>query len=74
MLQLQAQIASWCPTWEPKAEELLTDVGTQTALMGNADYPKLGPSVERLSSAHEQLASPSARRQQVSRGHCQLGH
>ena len=34
ILQLQAQIASWCPAWEPKAEELLTDVGAQTALMG----------------------------------------
>ena len=29
IFRLQAQIASWCPAWEPKAEQLLTDVATQ---------------------------------------------
>ena len=53
---MQAQIASWCPAWEPKAEHLLTDVAAQKTLVENPEYKRLGPAVERLSSMREQLA------------------
>ena len=56
ILQLQAKVASSCPAWELKAEDLLTDVAAQTALLENAECLQLGPSVVRLSSMREQLA------------------
>ena len=53
---LQAQIASWCPAWEPKAEQLLTDVDAQKTLMDNANFDKLRLAAEKLSIMREQLA------------------
>ena len=47
---------SWCPAWEPKREELMTDVVARTELMRNAAYDKLGLAAERLSFMHQQCA------------------
>ena len=56
ILQLQALVASWCPAWDQKAEELLSDVGARTALRTNVPYLKLGHAVGLLSLMHQQLA------------------
>ena len=55
-MQLQAVTASWCPAWEQKAEELLSDVGARTALLTNVAYLKLGHAAGLLSLMHQQLA------------------
>ena len=39
---LQAQIASWCPAWEPKAEQLLTDVDAQKTRNGKCQFRQVG--------------------------------
>ena len=56
IMQLQAVTASWCPAWEQKAEELLSDVGARTALLSNVAYLKLGHAAGLLSLMHQQLA------------------
>ena len=56
ILQLQALVASLCPAWEPKREELMTDVVARTELLRNAAYDKLGLAAERLSFMHQQCA------------------
>jgi hypothetical protein len=56
IMQLQAVTASWCPAWEQKAEELVSDVGARTALLSNVAYLKLGHAAGLLSLMHQQLA------------------
>ena len=56
IFQLQAQIASWCPTREPNAEQLLSDVGARAALIRNVKYSHLGLVVELLTLMHQHLA------------------
>ena len=56
IMQLQAVTASWCPAWEQKAEELVSDVGARTALLTNVAYLKLGHAAGLLSLMHQQLA------------------
>ena len=55
-MQLQAVTASWCPIWEPKADDILADVGTRTALLTNVEYVKLPYVAGLLSLTHQQLA------------------
>ena len=49
IMQLQAVTASWCPIWEPKADDILADVGTRTA-SNTRNCPML------LALMHQQLA------------------
>ena len=56
IFQLPAQIASWCPTWEPSVEGLLPDVGARTALLTNVEYVQLPHAAGLLSLMHQQLA------------------
>jgi len=56
IMQLQAVTASWCPAWDQKAEELVSDVGARTALLTNVAYLKLGHAAGLLSLMHQQLA------------------
>ena len=55
-MQLQAVTASWCPAWDQKAEELLSEVGARAALLTNVAYLKLGHVAGLLSLMHQQLA------------------